>query len=206
LGGPDVALHFTEGAARVADSEVCDPTGQRGIDLRDHLRQGNCSTMPDEERFVLRFPAKTRDGAVVAAAVHVAAKMSVDMSANTDCRLLGGVGLHVGEDGGVRNGFNESCAEHGSGDAENDVGIAALAGERISGGDEIELGNVAAGGAGSAGDDEKGVHVAVGDTVGLLEARFADWAIGSDEPGDDVLCTVQSGDRDQRIPRGARAA
>jgi hypothetical protein len=68
------------------------------------------------------------------------------------------------------------------------------------------LGDVAARGVGSAGDDEKGVHVAVGDTVGLLEARFADWTIDGDEPGDDVLCAVQSGDRDQRILRGARAA
>ena len=86
------------------------------------------------------------------------------------------------------------------------LGIAALAGQRISGGEEIELGDVAAGGVGSAGDDEKGVHVAVGDTVGPLEARFAYWAIGSDEPGDDVLCAVQSGYPDQRILRGARAA
>ena len=158
-----------------------------------------------EKRFVLRFPTETRDSAIVAASVHVAAEVSVDMSANTHCRLLGGIGLHVGKDGGVWNGFNESCAEHGSGNSENDVGIAALAGERISGGEEIELGDVAAWGVGSAGDDEKGVHVAVGDTAGLLEARFADWAIGSDEPGDDVLCAVQSGDRDQRILRGARA-
>jgi hypothetical protein len=42
----------------------------------------------------------------------------------------------------------------------------SLAGERISGREEIELGDVAAGGVGSAGDEEKGVHVAVGDTVG----------------------------------------
>src|SRR5579863_6151329 len=107
--------------------------------------------------------------------------MSVDMSMNAHCQLLRGVGLHVGKDRRVWNGFYEPRAKHRSGDPENNIRIAALAGKRGSGGEEIELGDVAAGGVGSSGDDEKGVHVAIGDTVGLLEARFADGAIGRDE-------------------------
>ena len=46
----------------------------------------------------------------------------------------GGVGLEIGENGGVGDGFNESRAEDGRGDAEDDVGIAVLAGEGIAGG------------------------------------------------------------------------
>ena len=56
------------------------------------------------------------------------------------------VGPHVREDRGVGDGFDEPRAEDRRGDAENDVRIPALAGERISGRQEVRLGDVAAGG------------------------------------------------------------
>ena len=86
-------------------------------------------------------------------------------------RLLGGVGLHVGEDRRVGDRFYESRAKHGSRDAEDDVGISALAGERISRGQEVGLGNVAARGVTSAGDNEEGVHSAVGVPLGFRLKR-----------------------------------
>ena len=70
----------------------------------------------------------------------------------------GCVGLHIREDGRVGNRFNEACAKDRRWNSENNVRIPMLARERISGGQEIELGDVAAGGVGSPGDHEEVVH------------------------------------------------
>jgi len=88
----------------------------------------------DEEGFVLSLPAEAGDGAIVGAEVGVAGEKGVGMAGDALGGLDGGVGLEIGEDGGVGDGLDESCAEDGRGDAEDDVGIAVLAGEGLPAG------------------------------------------------------------------------
>jgi hypothetical protein len=56
------------------------------------------------------------------------------------------VGLHVREDGRVWYRFDKPRAKPRSRDSENNVRISTLARERISSGQEVELGDVATGG------------------------------------------------------------
>ena len=43
-----VVARFAEGAAGVADSEVLDPAGKRGIDMLHHLRHRGCPAVLDD--------------------------------------------------------------------------------------------------------------------------------------------------------------
>jgi len=121
-------------------------------------------------------------------------------------QLLGRVGVDVGEDGGVGDRLNQSCAKNGSRDSENNVRVAALAGESISRGQEIELSDVAARGITAAGDDENVVDVAVGLSIAFLEACLADRAIRHNEPRYFVGRASEVSHIGQGIFRGARSA
>ena len=98
------------------------------------------------ERFVLRLPAEAGDGAVVAAVVGMAG----DAEAAFERRNW----RHVGEDGRVRNIFDQAGAEDGSGDAEDHVAelIHLL---------EIRLGHHATFGVLAPGDAEYVVNAAI---------------------------------------------
>src|SRR5271155_157003 len=77
------------------------------------------------------------------------------MAGDAELRLERGVGSHVGDDGGIGNIFDETCAEHGSGNAEDEVAdLVHLL--------EIRLGHDAALGVLAAGDGEKVMHTAIG--------------------------------------------
>ena len=159
-----------------------------------------------EQGFVLRLPSETSDGPIVRTEVHVAAEVCVGVPGDTQRPFLGCVGLHVRQDGRVGNRFDEPRAKDRSWDAENNVRIPTLAGQRISRRQEIELGDVAAGGVSSPGDHEEVVHFAVGGAVALLKPRFADGTILHDEPGHRVLRSAQVGNCQQGILRRTRAA
>src|SRR5208282_3457088 len=145
------------------------------------------------ERLVLGLPSEFGDGAVVAAAVGLAG----------DAQVLfgGGVGVHVGEDGGIGDVFHQSGAEDRSGNAEDDVvqrihlfevGLREGAGLELAGG----AGSV--GGVHAAGDGEQVVDAAVGRAGEFAvraddedEAGLAHRPIGLDEVGKGVGGAVQ---------------
>ena len=79
----------------------------------------------------------------------------------------GCIGRHIRKDGRVGNRFYEPRAKDRSWDSEDNVRIPTLARERISRGQEVGLGDVAAGGVSSPGDHEEVVHFAVAGPVGL---------------------------------------
>ena len=115
--------------------------------------------------------------------------------------------MHIREDGRVRDRFDEPGAKERHGNAKDDVRIPALAGERVAGGQEVELGDVAARRVGTPGDDEDGMHVAIVGSVRIaLKACFADGPILRDEPWHHVLRAIESGDCDQGVSRRARSA
>jgi len=95
----------------------------------------------------------------------------------TQARLQGCVGLHIRKDRRVGNRFDQPRAKNRRRNSENNVRIPTLARERISRGQEIELGDVATGGVISPGDHEECVHRAVGRSVALLEPCFANGAV-----------------------------
>ena len=159
-----------------------------------------------DQGLVLRLPAETSDGAVVGAAIDVAAEDGVGVAEDTQRGLLGGVGLHVGQDGGVRDGLDQSCTENRSRDSEDDVWIPTLASERISRRQEVKLSDVATGRVGSAGDDEEIVDSAVRGTIAFFEPRLTDRTIRRDEPRHGVLRAIQVGNIGQGILRRARPA
>lgn len=128
------------------------------------------------------------------------------MAGNTQCQLLRCIGAHVRKDGRVWNRFDESRAKQGSRDSENNVRIPALARERISCGQEVELRDVATGGVSSPGDHEQVMDFAIGVAVALLKPRFAHRAILRDEPWHSVLRPIQGSHCDQGILRWARSA
>src|SRR5450759_2586440 len=105
------------------------------------------------------------------------------MSGNTYGRLQGRVRLHICQDCRVWNRFDQARAKERRRDSENNVWIPTLARERISRRQEVGLGDVATGGVTSPGNHEEVAHFAVGDSVALLEPRFADRTILCDEPG-----------------------
>jgi hypothetical protein len=156
-----------------------------------------------EQGFVLRFPPETSDGAIVCAAVHVAAQDRVWVTGNTQRGLQGRIGFLVGEDGGVWDRFDQAGSKNRRRYSEDNVGIPALAGERISRGQEDKLRDVATGGVFPAADNEQRVNIAVGDAVAFLEARFAHGAVRRDEPRHGVLCPIERRDSDQRVLRRA---
>src|ERR1700746_2777693 len=131
--------------------------------------------------------------------------MRVRVAGNAQRGLRAGISFHIGQNGGIGNGLNQACAKNRSRDAENNVWIAALACERISRRQEVELGDVAAGSIAPPGDHEEGVHVAVRDAVALLEALLAGRTIWRNEPGDGVLRSVRLPNFGHGILRGARS-
>ena len=160
-----------------------------------------------EKGFVLCLPSEAGYGPVVSTAVHIAAQERVRVTGNAQLRLQGRVGLHVREDRRVGDRFEESIAKDRCRDAEDDVRISTLAGERVPSRQEVGLGDVATHGVTAAADDEEGVHVAVVSSVGvLLEARLPDGPIFRDEPRHHVFCPTERGDLDQGVPRRARPA
>jgi hypothetical protein len=77
----------------------------------------------------------------------------------------------------------------------------------IARGQEVGLGDVAAGGVTAAGDHEESVHPAVGRSIEApLKPRFADRTILGNEPGDRVLCPIQGRNCDLRILQRTCAA
>ena len=115
-------------------------------------------------------------------------------------------GLHVREDRGVGDRLDEPGAKDRRRDAENDVRISAMGGEWISGRLEVGLGDVATRGVTATGDDEEVVHTAIVGSVRIpLKACFTDGTILRDEPRHHVFCTIESGNPDQGVPRGARS-
>jgi hypothetical protein len=112
----------------------------------------------DDQRFVLRLPAKPRHGAVVPVAIGGA-----ENSERLD-------GAFVEQDGRVLNRLDEAEAEHGCRDAKAKL---AVAGSR----DEVGLRNRAtAGSAGHPGDREQLVDSAVGG-----EADFANRSVFAED-------------------------
>ena len=67
----------------------------------------------NQERFILRLPAKACNGSIVAATVLAAA--------NTETLLRIVIRILVGKDGGIRDRFNEARSKGGCRDSENDV-------------------------------------------------------------------------------------
>src|SRR5256884_572232 len=159
-----------------------------------------------QEGFVLRLPPETSDGAVVGAAVYVAAQDRVRVAGNAERSLQGRIGLQVGEDGRIRDRFDQAGSKKRRRYSEDDVGIPALASERIYRRQEVKLTDIAAGGVLPTGDDEQRVNIAVGNAVTFLEARFTDRAIRRDEPWHGVLGPIERRDGDQRVLRRARSA
>ena len=84
--------------------------------------------------------------------------------------------------------------------------IAALAGQRIAGGQKIRLHEIACARIAAAGHDEQIVHAAVGDAVRLHEARLADGSVLRFEPRNRIDGAVGVRDADQGILRRAAAA
>src|SRR3984957_3361953 len=161
-------------------------------------------TRENRERFILSFPAEASDGAVVAAVVG--------MTGNSEGAFGLGVGLHVGEDGGVGDIFDQTRAEGGRGDAEDQIVLALHLGE-------VGLRHGAAGGVAAASDGENVVNAAVGDLRvhraiginGVGEAGFAHRSISGDEKGNLIrgaVIVANGGLRilaDERIGVGAGA-
>src|SRR5207249_3643076 len=79
-----------------------------------------------QQGFVLRFPPETSDGAVVGAAVYVAAQDRVRVAGNAERSLQGRIGLQVGEDGRIRDRFDQAGSKKRRRYSEDDVGIPAL--------------------------------------------------------------------------------
>ena len=156
---------------------------------------------------VLCLPSEAGNCPVVCADVRIAAQVRVGVTGDAQPRLQGRVGLHVREDRRVRDCFDEPSAKDRRRNAENDVRISALAGQRVSGRQEVGLGDVATRGVTAAGDDEEVVHFAVVGSVRIpLKACFADGTILRDEPGHHVFCPIESGNRDHGVPRRAGSA
>ncbi len=143
------------------------------------------------QRFVLRLPAEAGNGAVVAAVVG--------MAGDAELAFERGVGSHVGENGRIWDVLDESGAEDGSGNAEDDVTelIHLL---------EIRLGHHAAFGVLAPRDGEYVVNSAVrsaGEAATRRDykgkARFAHRTFGGDEVGNRVRAAVIGGCGDLRI-------
>jgi len=96
--------------------------------------------------------------------------------------LAGRLGVHIGQNRRVRDGFNEPAAKSGRWDAEDDVAVPALAGQRVAGRQEVRLRDVATLSVASARDDEEIMHLTIAAAVGILfEPRLPDGAILRDE-------------------------
>src|SRR5262249_14246944 len=151
-----------------------------------------------QERFVLSLPAEARDRSVIAIAVRIAGGQEpLRLPEDPERGFRRGVGRLVGDDGGVRDRFDESQAECRRGNAEDHVVASHLSSEVLL------LDRAARGVAGlvdPATDDEQGVDSAVAGAVGLdLEARFAHGAVAPDERRHDVLRAERGGHADLRI-------
>src|ERR1700674_4738319 len=159
-----------------------------------------------EEGLVLRLPSEAGDRAVVGAAVRGASQVRVRVTRNAQPRLQRGVSTHVRQDRRIGDRLDEPNAKDGCGNAEDDVVVSAVAGERGSSWQEVRLSDVAARVA-AAGDDEEVPCAAVGRSVRIpLKACFTDGAIPRDEPGQRVFRPIERGDRDQGIRRRAGPA
>ena len=147
----------------------------------------------------MRFPPEAGDGAIVCVAVYVAAQDRVWVTGDTQRLLQGRTGLLVGEDGRVGDRLDQAGSKNRRRYSEDNVGISALARERISRRQEAKLSDIATRGVLPAGDDEDRVHTAVGDAITFLEARLTDRPIRRDEPRHRVLGPIERGDGGQGI-------
>src|ERR1700722_19716458 len=181
--GHDVAGYGSAGAVEIGlilGRGVVE-TGGRGIGafgLKEFVGDAHFDVVgfagENLERFILSFPAETSDGAVVAAVVG--------MTGNSEGAFGLGVGLHVGEGGGVGDIFDQTRAEGGRGDSEYQIFVALHLGE-------VGLRHGAAGRVAAASNGENVVHAAVGDLRvhraiginGVGEAGFAHRSISGDE-------------------------
>src|SRR5260370_17039376 len=85
--------------------------------------------------------------------------------------------------------------------------MPALAGERVSGRQEVGLGDVTTRCVTAAGNDEEVVHAAIVSSVRIpLKACFTDGTILRDEPWQHVFRPTESGNSDLGVPRRARSA
>src|SRR5205807_7191327 len=101
-------------------------------------------------------------------------------------------GPRVRENRRVRYRLDEPGTKDRSRDAKDDVRISTFAGQRVSGGPEAGLGDVATRGVLATGDDEQVVHAAVVGPVRIaLEACLADGTVLRDKPWHHVSCPVE---------------
>src|SRR5262249_49469450 len=112
----------------------------------------------------------------------------------------------IGENHGIRNGLDQPSSECWCWNAEDDVRVAALPGERIARRQEVRLHDIATAGISSSGHDEQIGHPAVRRAVRLYEARLADRPVPGDEPRHAVAGTRGRRDTKERIDRRTRAA
>ena len=89
------------------------------------------------------LPSEAGNGPIICADIHIAAQVGVGVAGDTQPCLERRVGLHVRQDRRVRDCLDETRTEHRRRNAENDVRVAALAGQRVSGRQEVKLGDVA---------------------------------------------------------------
>ena len=163
---------------------------------------------PDErcQRRSLGLPSEAGNGPVVGTVVRVAAEVRVGVTEDAHPCLRGRVRLHIREDGGVGDRFDEPGAKCRRRDTENNVRIASVGRKRVSGRQEVRLSDIATGGVASPCDDKQVVHAAIIGSVRIpLKAGLADGTSLRDEPGHDIFCPIESGNSDQRIPRRARS-
>ena len=111
-------------------------------------------TREHDSGLVLRLPSKAGNGPIVSAAIGIAAEVRVDVTGDPQPGLCGSIGLAIGEDRRIRNRFDQPGAKGWRRNSEDDIRIAALTGERVSGRPEVGLSDVATRGIAASRDDE----------------------------------------------------
>jgi hypothetical protein len=145
-----------------------------------------------QQGLVLRLPAKSGDGAVIATAIELSGDAQVRFQRRIcrEIRLEREVGYE----------FDEPETESGRGDAENDIVFSEL---RC----EVRLRDIAARRIWTPGDRVQFVHLAIRRAIRIShEPRFADRTIQSDERRHDISGALQGRDRHLGIDAWAAAA
>ena len=119
----------------------------------------------------MRLPTEAGDRPIVSADVHIAAEMRIRVTRDAKLRPLRSVSAHIRQDRRVGDRLDQSRTKHRRRDPKNDVWISALPSQQIPCRQKIGLGDIAAGGVPAAGDDEHGMHFAIGRSVQLRLKR-----------------------------------